>query len=467
MNQFKLHFVPLGGIGDVAKNMYVYELYQKSNIKYQKEKISNQENWELKDILIVDCGIGFSKEKESEADLIIPDITYLKDKVDKIRAVLLTHGHEDHISALCFHYQKLGRPPIFASRLTAVLTEAKFAELGLSANHDLIGVKVNVASYKNEYHFGHFIIKFIRLTHSIPDTTHLFIKTPVGNFYHGSDFKFDLTPPYGPPPDFSAITQTKNEGVLCLLSDCLGAENEGLTLSEKIVGKTFDEEMRQTKGKFFMTTFSSNISRIRQCLEVAIKYNRKICFLGRSMKENTKLAQRAGYLPLPKKFLIAEEEVRRLPANKICLIIAGAQGQYDSALAKVANGDNKNVRIRKGDRVIFSSDPIPGCENEVYNLIEKLLLLGATVVYSDIHNQLHASGHGNREDLKFLIRFTKPEYLLPIGGTIRHQRQYWELAKDLDYHERQVILLQKGETYWFEKDRVYKGQSIKTKNIFC
>jgi len=265
--------------------------------------------------------------------------------------------------------------------------------------------------------------------------------------------------------NFAEINQAGEEGILCLLSDCLGAENEGLTLSEKIVGKTFDEEMRRTKGRFFMTTFSSNVSRIRQCMETAIKYNRKICFLGRSMKENSQLAQTGGYLPLPRNFLIKEDEVKRLPPNKVCLIIAGSQGQYDSALSKVANNENKNVKIQKGDKVIFSSDPIPGLEGEVYDLIERLFLLEAEVIYSDVHDQLHASGHGNQEDLKFLIRFTNPKYLLPIGGTIRHQRQYLKLAKDLDYSEDKVILLQEGETYWFERKNAYRGQKIKTKQI--
>lgn len=439
MKQFKLRFLSLGGLTSVTQNMYLYELYQEGR---------------LKDILIVDCGVGFLREDGNGEDLVVPDVSYLSDKKDKIRAILLTHGHEDHISGLPFVFERLGKPPIFASKLTAVFTEAKFAEINLR-------VKVNQIDYRREYYFGRFIVRFIHLTHSIPDSTHIFIKTPAGNFYHGADFKFDLTPPYENPPDFSAITRAGRDDLLCLLSDCLGAENKGLTLSEKIVGRTFDQEMRETKGKFFMTTFSSNISRIRQCIEVAVKYNRKICFLGRSMKESTRLAQTIGYLPVPRKFLISEEEVVRFPPNKICLIIAGCQGQYDSALSKVANNENKDLKVSKGDKVIFSSDPIPGLESDIYQLIEKLFLLGAKVVYSDINNQLHASGHANQEDLKFLIRFTNPKFLLPIGGTIRHQRQYLELAKDLGFKEKQVILLQEGETYWFEKNRAYRGRSIR------
>lgn len=444
MDKYKLHLVPLGGIVGVTKNMYVYELY-KNNL--------------LKDIIIMDCGIGFSKEKDFGVDFVIPDIAYLENKKDKIRAILFTHGHEDHISAIRFHYEKLGSPPLFASKLTAFLTEAKCKEFGLN-------VRVNQIQYHKLFQFGSFEIQFIELTHSIPDTTHILIKTPLGNFYHGSDFKFDLTPPFSNPPDFYSITKAGEEGILCLFSDCLGAENSGLTASEKIVGATFEDEMRKTRGMFLMTTFSSNISRIRQCTEAAIKFNRKICFLGRSMKNNIQLANKIKYLPIPEGFLIKEEDIAKLPPNKVCLIVAGSQGQYDSALSKLANGQNKNIKIKKGNKVIFSSDPIPGYENEVYDLIERLSLLGCQVVYSDIHDQLHTSGHGNQEDLKFLIRFTKPKYLAPIGGTLRHQIQYLELAKELGFKENNVLLLKEGETLWFEKQKAYQGEVVKTKNIF-
>lgn len=444
MNNYKLHFVPLGGIVGVTKNMYVYEIW---------------ENDTIKDIIIVDCGIGFSKETDFGVDFVIPDIRYLEDKKDKIRAILLTHGHEDHITALRFHYEKLGKPPIYASRLTALLAESKCKEFGLS-------LKINTISYHKEYQWGLFTTQFIELTHSIPDTTHILIKTPVGTLYHGSDFKFDLTPPYGNPPDFYTIAKAGKERVLCLLSDSLGSENAGFTASEKIVGKTFEDEMRNTKGAFYMTTFSSNISRIRQCVESAIKFNRKICFLGRSMRQNTTLAHNINYLPIPHEYSIKEEELQKYPPNQICLIVAGSQGQYDSALSKIANNLNKNVKVKKGDKVIFSSDPIPGYENEVYDLIERLSMAGASIVYSDIHEQLHASGHGNQEDLKLLMRLTKPKYLIPIGGTVRHQQQYLQLAKELDYSENQVFLMREGETRWFELNKTYKGETVATKNIF-
>lgn len=444
MNTYKLRFIPLGGVIGVTKNMYVYELY---------------ESEKLKDILIVDCGIGFPQEKELGVDFVIPDVSYLADKKDKIRAVLLSHGHEDHTSALPFHYEVLGRPPVFASKLTTAFVQNKFKEFNQRVNLSQI-------VYEKEYQFGMFKVSFIRITHSIPDTFHILIKSPIGNIYHGTDFKLDLTPPFGSHPDFYAITKAGQDGILCLMSDCLGAEREGLTLSENIVSQTFEDEMRKTKGKFVMTTFSSNISRIRQCVEVAIKFNRKIVFLGRSMKENTRIASEIGYLPIPDRLISKEEEVMRLPANKICLVVAGSQGQYDSALGKLANNRNKNIKIKPGDKVIFSSDPVPGNESEVYALIEELSLLGADVIYSDIHDQLHASGHGNQEDLKFLIRFTNPAYFIPIGGTIRHQHQYQELVADLGYKKEKVFLLDEGETVWFSKGKALRGDSIGTNNIY-
>lgn len=448
-NNFKVRFVPLGGIVGVTKNMYLYELY---------------ENEKLKDIIIVDCGIGFPQEKELGVDFVIPDISYLYDKKHLIRAILLTHGHEDHIGALPYHFEALGSPQIFASKLTSVFVENKFKEQGKR-------ITVNKVDFNKEYVFGSFKVHFIKITHSIPDATHILMKTPLGIFYHGSDFKLDLTPPYGSPPDFYKIVSAGYKGVLCLLSDCLGSERPGLTLSESVVGQTFEDEMRKTKGKIIMTTFSSNISRIRQCVEAAIKFNRKIIFLGRSMKEATKLASGIGYLPIPDSFLAREEDLIKLPPNKICLIVAGSQGQYGSALSKLADRQNPFIKIKPGDKVLFSSDPIPGNENEVYAIIEDLVSQGADVVYSDIADQLHSSGHGNQEDLKFLIRFTNPNFFIPIGGTVRHQKQYENLVVDMGFKRENVFSLKEGETVWFARKKdgaigSFMGPDIDTKNIY-
>lgn len=441
---YKLRFVSLGGILGVTKNMYLYELFRGE---------------ELQDIVIVDCGIGFPQDKALGVDFVIPDISYLKDKLSKIRAILLSHGHEDHISALPYYYTDLGEPPMYASKLTSAFIKNKFKETGQQP-------KINLVDFSQRYKFGGITAEFVEMTHSIPDTTHIMLRTPAGNIYHGSDFKLDLTPPYGSPPDFYKITQFGHEGALCLMSDCLGSDREGLTLSENIVGQTFEDQMRKTKGKFIMSTFSSNISRIRQCVEAAKKFNRKVAFMGRSMRDNTAMAAEIGYLPELRDLLIRDDQVMRLAPNKVCLIVAGSQGQYNSALAKLASKQHKFIQIKPGDAVVFSSDPIPGNENEVYGIIEDLVLLGADVVYPDVQEQLHASGHGNQEDIKFLARFVDPAYFIPIGGTVRHQRGYQNLMVEMGYKKEKVLLLDEGDTVIFEKRIARKGPKIPTKTIY-
>lgn len=444
MENFRLRFVPLGGVVGVTKNMYLYELYKGDK---------------LEDILIVDCGIGFPNIDNENISYVIPDISYLKDKISKIRAILLSHGHEDHTMALPYYYKDLGEPQVYTGKLTTAFVQHDFKEFG-------IDLKINTIDLNKTYTFGNFKANFIHMTHSIPDTLHIFINTPVGNIYHGTDFKLDLTPPYDRPPDFHSLNKLASQGTLCLLSDCLGAETPGLTLSESAVGESFDNEIKNTTGKFIMTTFSSNISRIRQCIDASIKYQRKVVFMGRSMRENTEIAKQIGYLPFKTKMFTDERSVKRTPPNKITLIVAGSQGQINSALSKIASDQNINIKLGAGDNVMFSSDPIPGNEAEVYALIEKLMLKGADVVYPDIKERLHASGHGNQGDLKFLMRLVDSKYLIPIGGTIRHQRQYLKLAKQLGYINENVLLLNEGETVWIDRDKMRKSEKIKTKPIY-
>jgi ribonuclease J len=444
MNEYSLRFISLGGIIGVTKNMYVYELYRGS---------------ELQEILIIDCGIGFPEDKDLGVDYIIPDISYLKDKRNKIVGVLLSHGHEDHISALPYYYKDLGEPEVYSGKLTCAFVRNQFREFGLN-------IKINEVDFNKTYSIGSFNVDFIRLTHSIPDTLHIFIQTLAGNIYHGTDFKLDLTPPYGKPPDFKKISEMSGKGTLCLLSDCLGSETPGLTLSESAISTSFDEEMKNTRGKFIMTTFSSNISRIRQCIEIAQKYQRKTVFLGRSMIENTKTAKDIGYLPFHSNIFLQEKDIKRYSPNKLCLIAAGSQGQYNSALMKLATDQNENTKIYKGDKVVFSSDPIPGNEKEVYSLIEILMIKGADVIYPDIKEQLHASGHGNQEDLKYLMRLVSSKYVIPIGGTIRHQKQYLKLGQSLGYKSEDIVLLNEGQSVVFENGKIRRGSSIDTKNIY-
>lgn len=441
---YSLRFIPLGGIVGVTKNMYVYELY--------KDK-------KLQDILIVDCGIGFPKVTEFGVDFEIPDITYLEDKVDKIRGIVLTHGHEDHISALRFYYNKLGRPRVYASKLTSLFVQNK-------AKEQNVRLSIEVIDFRKTYMLGHFDVKFIRMTHSIPDTTHVLIKTPAGAIYHGSDFKMDLTPPFGYGPDFYEIAKAGRDGVLCLLSDSLGSDRPGFTDSESIVGKTIEEEIRNTKGTFIMTTFASNISRIRQCAEAAIKYNRKICLLGRSLLVNTELLKDHGYFPIDKKHMITERQLSKYKPHQVCIIATGSQGQYRSAMSRIAMKEHKYVNIRKGDKVMFSSDPIPGNEEQVYELIENLYKMGADVRYSDIHDDLHASGHGSQGDMLLLMNLVKAKYLIPIGGTVLFQKHYADLAKRMQYTDKEVFMLDEGDTVEFFNHKARVGKKVNTKSVY-
>ncbi|MEK9179731.1 MAG: ribonuclease J, partial [Patescibacteria group bacterium] len=303
------------------------------------------------------------------------------------------------------------------------------------------------------------------MTHSIPDTCHLFIQTPVGNFYHGSDFKIDLTPVFDEPPDFHEIARASGMGIKLLLSDGLGSEREGYTLSEAIVGKTFDEEMRVSKGRFFMTTFASNISRIKQCVEAAVKFNRKLCFVGRSMKRNMEIAFQNRYIKLNKDWVVSDEDVSRLPDNKICFILTGSQGESRSGMDKVALGIHRFIKLKKTDRVLFSSDPIPGNDTTIQDLQERIIEQGAEGIYTAIRDDLHASGHGSQGDLKLLARLVNAKNVMPIGTTIRHSKAYATLMKELGYSPENIFMLHDGQPLVFELMKIYSEDPIELKEM--
>ena len=436
----KLRIIPFGGQSNVTKNLFAYELV---------------ENNEIIDILLVDCGVGFVSELSNlGVDFVIPDVSYLKDKTHLIRALLITHGHDDHIGATPFIVPGLKSPKIYAPKLAALLIAEKFKSLNLTAPD------INQIKYHFDYQFGNFKARFIHMTHSIPDTTHISIETPVGNVYHGSDFKFDLTPVYGNPPDFAEINRAGERGIKILLSDALGAEREGYTLSERIVGNTFEEEMRKTKGRFFMTTFASNISRIKQCVEAALKFNRKLCFVGRTMKRNMEIAVTEGYIRLNKDHIVTEEQIKRLPPKSVCVILTGSQGEFNSALDKISSSKHPFIRVAHLDRILFSADPIPGNEAHVQEVIEGLIELGAEVIYTAIRDQLHTSGHGSQGDHKLLVRLTRPQYLVPIGTTIKHGRAYSNVMQELGYKETDIIRLHDGEPLVLEAGKVRTDNRI-------
>lgn len=423
-----IRLIPLGGSGNVTKNMYVYEY------RCDPDTIS--------DILIVDCGIGFPDKEMYGVDLVIPDISYLRDKKDKIRAIVLTHGHEDHIAALPYILPELN-VPVYGTKLTSALAEVKLRDFGLQAQVHTVGLS-------DIFRFGTFSIEFVHVTHSIPDATNLIIRTPVGIFYHGSDFKFDWTPIDGQQTDVCKIAKVSGEGILCLLSDCVRVESPGYTLSERIIEETLEKEIKNCSGKFIFTTQSSNISRIQQAINVAIKNNRKIVFLGRSILKNVEVTTKLKYLNFPDMFVVPEKEMKKYKPAELAIIVTGSQAQPHSALMRMAEGVHKFASVIPGDVVVFSADPIPGYENAVHNLIDTLTILGARVAYSDITDELHVSGHGAANDLALMIGLTKPKFIIPIGGTYRHMRHYEDLAKNMGYLDKQLILPKEGEIIQFD-----------------
>jgi len=441
----KLRIIPFGGQSNVTKNMFVYEFY---------------ENEQIKDIILVDCGVGFVSELSNlGVDFVIPDVSYLKDKKHLIRALLITHGHDDHIGATPFILPQLGFPQVFAPKLAALLIAEKLKELNINQ------AKINQIKLQHTYELGSFKARFINMTHSIPDTTHIFIQTPVGNVYHGSDFKFDLTPVYGQPPDFKEITSAGSQGIKILLSDALGSEREGYTLSERIVGSTFEEEMRKTKGRFFMTTFASNISRIKQCVESALKFNRKLLFVGRTMKRNMEIALNEGYIRLGREHVVNEAQARKMTPKSLCVVLTGSQGEFNSALDKISNNKHPFLKVQKQDRIFFSADPIPGNEAHIQEVIENLIELGAEVIYTAIRDQLHTSGHGSQGDHQLLVRLTNPQYLVPIGTTVKHGRAYSNVMQELGYKENEIIRLHDGEPLVLENGKLVTDSKILLKDM--
>lgn len=421
MNKDKVRIVFLGGVGFVTKNMFVYEYWK---------------NDELTDIVIIDCGIGFSEDGQ---ETIVPDVTYLKDKQKYLRGIILTHGHEDHTSAL-HHLLEHVSAPIYGTRLTLGLAKNKLNEHGKEGDFRIVKISTALT-------LGNFTIEFAHVTHSIPDATNILVKTPVGTLYHASDFKFDWSPVDGWQSEVGKIARWGEKGIMCLLSDCVRSERAGYTLSELTIREGIDRQVRKAKGAVFFTTQSSNISRIQQAIEVASDYGRKIVLLGRSMRANTEVAERLGYLKIPKKMVVDRRLAKKMPPSKVMYIIAGSQAQEDSALYRLTEGTNKDVVIQPGDTIVFSADPIPGYEDQVHRLIDKLTLLGANVAYSDIDDDLHVSGHGSQHDLMLMMGLTRPKYIIPMGGEPRHVRQYARLAYKMGYKENQILKP-------FEKDAV-------------
>lgn len=435
----------LGGLEDVTRNMYLYEY-------------NNQ-------ILIVDCGLGFPDESMLGVDLLLPDISYLLDVVKegkkKIIGMVLTHGHEDHIGGLPFILPQLPEFPIYASPLTAALSNEKLRDYKVSAS-------VNKVEFTDkELQLGDFRISFLRVTHSVLDSANIIIKTPVGNLYHGSDFKFDLTPADGHRTDFLKITQTAQEGFLALMSDCLGSDRDGFTPSEQMLGVNFEREMRNCPGKFIITTYSSNVTRLNQAIQAAEMSGRKVCFVGRSIIKVKDVADRLGYLKMRKDTEVQIDDLPKYKSKQILLLVAGSQGQENSAMTRIAEGEHKDIRLDPLDTVMFSSDTIPGNELSVSELSDSIAKRGAKILYSG-HGlgMYHVSGHGSAGDHMLLIALTQPKFLLPISGTYRHMVAYRTTAMQMGYKRNDIFLVENGQEVLFMSNSVRFGKKIEIKHVY-
>jgi len=439
-----MRVVFLGGVGQVTKNLYVYEYMV---------------GGEIKDIVIVDCGAGFPDEAHFGVDLIIPDISYLRDKVDKIRGVVITHGHEDHIGALPYLLAEL-RADVYTLALTAGLIKEKLKERGTSLK------PIKVVDVNGSLSLGSFKLNFFRVSHSIPDSMGIIIETPAGVIVHTGDFKFDFTPVDERNVfEVGKLASWGQRGVLALLSDCVRVEKEGYTLSEKSIESVFDNQMDNYFGRVFITTFSSNISRLQQAFDSADKHGRFVCLLGRSIEQSVKVAEELGYLRFRADILIEAKQTKQIADKSILYLIAGSQGQAGSSLARVAYGEHDAAKIKEGDKVIFASDPVPGNEESVYAVIDALSKQGAEVLYTDIMKGIHVSGHASTEGLKLMLALVKPKYVVPISATYRQMRYFGDIAVKMGWEEKDVFILEEGDILEFEGGQAFVKENVGTRNV--
>jgi ribonuclease J len=418
-----LKFIPLGGVGEVTKNMYVYETKN--------------------DLVIVDCGIGFPDEAEGEdTGILIPDFSYVLEHAKKVRGLIVTHGHEDHLGAVPYFLKRLN-VPVYASRLAAGFIRAKIKEKGPKK------ASIKEVPPGKVIKMGSLSFEFIRMTHSVPDTMAVALRTPLGAVIHTGDFKLDPTPLDRKLAELGKVQRYGKEGVLLLVSDCLRADREGTCPSERIVGETFFREIQKTNGRVFITLFSSDISRVQQAIDVSQALGRKVTLSGFSLESKVEVARALKYLRVPKGTLISNAKAKKFPQGKLTILAAGSQGQERSALARMVRGGHRFFKIGQGDTVLFASDLIPGNEEHVRALINDLKESGAKVLYLEEMPDIHVSGHAYAEELKRIILLAKAQYLLPIGGTPKSTQAYIKLAKGLNYDQNRAISPNNGEVIEF------------------
>ena len=421
----KLQIIPLGGLGEIGKNMTVIRCGD--------------------EMILIDAGLMFPENEMLGVDLVIPDISYVIENEKCLKAIVLTHGHEDHIGALPYIMKRLS-VPIYGTKLTLGILEGRLKENGVDCGN------LHVIAPGEIIMLGCFSVGFIRVNHSIPDSVGLSIKTPVGMIVHTGDFKFDYTPVDGKMTDFRRLADLGNKGVLVLMADSTNAEREGHTASEKTVGAAFNREFFNAQGRIIVATFSSNVHRIQQVIDMAVKYRRRVAILGRSMVNVVNISMELGYIHAPEGIIIDIEEIVNYPANKVVIITTGSQGEPMSALTRMAMSDHRQVDIIQGDTVIISATPIPGNEKVVAKTIDNLLRLGANVVYSR-NEGIHVSGHASREELKLMHNLIKPKFFIPVHGELHHLFAHAKLAEELGMTRDHILVGENGFVFEFTKER--------------
>ncbi|ABS51684.1 ribonuclease J [Campylobacter hominis] len=436
----KIRITPLGGLGEIGSNMTVFETENSA--------------------IIVDVGMSFPNENMLGVDLVIPDFSYVRKIKEKIKAIFITHAHEDHIGALPYFFKEFNYP-IYATPLTLGMISNKFEEHELKAERNFF----RPIQKRKIYQAGDFGVEFIHITHSIIDSSALAITTKAGTIIHTGDFKIDHTPIDGYPTDLHRLAYYGEKGVLLLMSDSTNSHREGITKSEISVGKTFDSIFSQSKGRVIMSTFSSNLHRVYQAIERAVKFGRKVCVIGRSMERNLFTAMELGYIQIDKKIFIDADQVSKFPDNEILIITTGSQGETMSALYRMATDEHKYVKIKPGDQIIISAKAIPGNESSVSTVLNYLLKSGASVAYQDF-SEIHVSGHASIEDQKLMLRLIKPKFFLPVHGEYNHIVKHKETAMSCGIEERNIYLMNDGDQVEICEKYLKRVKTVKTGKVF-
>lgn len=434
----KLMVIPLGGLGEIGKNMTV--------IQYGN------------DIIVIDAGLAFPDDDMFGIDLVIPDMSYLIENRDKVRAVVITHGHEDHIGGLSYLLNEVN-VPVYATKLVCGLIEGKLKE-----NH-ITNYTLNEVHHGDEVQIGCMKVGFIHTNHSIPDASALYFRTPVGTIVHTGDFKVDMTPVDGKQMDMHKFAELGRRGVLLLMSDSTNAERPGYTESETTVGHAFRKAFRAAKGRIILATFASNISRIQQAINTAIQFKRKVTVLGRSMVNNVQVAIELGYLDVPEGVLIEPDELNRYPADQVLILTTGSQGEPMAGLSRMASNNHRSVSIMPGDTVIISATPIPGNETGVGRTIDNLMRLGANVI-AGRDKKTHVSGHASQEELKLMLGLIKPNYFVPIHGEYRMLRTHGDLAVMMGVDKDHVLIGDNGQIFEFSNRSGHKTGHVNAGRVF-